>query len=53
MDKLQELQDELKGLRDTHKRLAEHLGVSPNYLLTKYFKLGEKALKEIEELRNK
>lgn len=52
MDTLQELQKELEDLRETHIRMADHLGVSPNYLLTKYFQFGEKALKEIEQLQS-
>lgn len=50
MTALTELKSELNELRETHSRLAEHVGVSPNYLLTKYFQLGEKAIKEIERL---
>jgi hypothetical protein len=53
MNTVDELKSELEELRETHKRMAEHLGVSPNFLLTNYYKFGEKALKVIEKLEKK
>lgn len=51
MNSLQLLKEDLQELRETHIELAKDLGVSPNFLLTKYFRFGEKALKEIEKLQ--
>jgi hypothetical protein len=50
---ISDLEKELKDLRDTHKRMEDHLGVSPNYLLSNYYKLTKRALTRIKELETK
>lgn len=47
---IKELKIELEDLRDTHRRMADNLGVSPNFLLTNYYKFANKALKELDRL---
>jgi hypothetical protein len=49
---LEKFQNELSELRDTQLRLAEHLGPSPNFLLSNYFKFGGKVLSELERVQN-
>lgn len=50
---MNELEKELNELRETHLRMAEHLGVSPNVLLKNYFDFGEKAIKELKNKQEK
>lgn len=50
MTQSEQFKAELEDLRETHTRINGHLGITPNHLLTRYYRLGKKLIERLEKL---